>query len=530
MLRLLALLLLLTAPLLAAPPEGSWKITLPTRQPITMLIAFSPSEGKWVADVIDITAKLPREPKITDVSVDGEVVKFTLQMTPDTRISFDGLASKDGKTLKGSLQFNQSPPRLVELQPSKLKSLSDSFDVAKEGFTQSEDAETVFENAKEVLRQAAVKKLPLDEARSIVDRVAKLSAPSGRRWERYIALQLADVLAGQSGFADVALAQARRAERLLTDDDDAPTRMATLEVLVRSLKAAQKADEAKPYEAQLVKLESREYQEYAKTNPPFKVEEFKGRKSKSDRVVLVEMFSGVNFDASAAIDLARDAVLKAYKPSEVIVLTYHLPLNGDTDPLTVPDGFDRIKPYAEHVQRGRHGLVAGKPSVGLKAETSAANADMLYEVLRDRINDELEQPARAKIALTVTPDKDGYTARAAVTDLEKPGDKMMLRFALVEDRIRYRGGNGTKYHHMVVRAMPGGVEGFPLKTATSEQSVSIKPAEIRAAIAKFIAEMAKDGDPIPTDSLTLMKNLKLVAFIQNDATSDVLTAAQVDLK
>ena len=93
----------------------------------------------------------------------------------------------------------------------------------------------------------------------------------------------------------------------------------------------------------------------AKANPPFKVEEYKGRKAKSDRVVLVEFFSGTEFDASAAVDLARDAVLKAYKPSEVAVITYQLPINGDTNPLTAPDSLDRLKLYAEHVSQADRG-------------------------------------------------------------------------------------------------------------------------------------------------------------------------------
>jgi hypothetical protein len=532
MARSVALLLaFIAAPLLAAdPPAGSWKLSLPTRQPITLLVAFSQSEGKWVGDVIDISAKLGKEPKFTDVSVSGEAVRFSLNLGGDNVLSFDGIAAKDGKTLKGSLAIGGGTLHTVDLMPSKLKSLADSFDMAKEGLTQSDDAENVYENAREVLRQAAAKKLPAEESRAILDRVAKLAAGQGRRWERYTTLKLAELMAPQEGYADVALAQARKAERLLSDDDDAATRMATLDVLVRTLLAAKKPEDAKPYQTQLVKLEAREYQDWAKANPPFKVEEYKGRKAKSDRVVLVEFFSGTEFDASAAIDLARDGILKMYKPSEVAVITYQLPINGDMNPLTAPDSLDRLKLYADHVQRGKHGLVAGKPSVGIKAETKAANADALFEALRDRINEELELPAKAKLTLTVTPDKDGFTAKANVSELEKPGENVFLRFALVEDRIRYAAGNGTKFHQMVVRALPGGAKGFPLKTATAEQTVTIKPEELRTAIAKYLGELAKDAEPLPVDRMTALKNLKLIAFIQNDTTGDVLTAAQVDVK
>ena len=38
---------------------------------------------------------------------------------------------------------------------------------------------------------------------------------------------------------------------------------------------------------------------------------------------------------------------------------------------------------------------------------------------------------------------------------EKPGEKVRLRLALVEDWVRYKGTNGLQYHHRVVRALPG---------------------------------------------------------------------------
>ncbi|CAN5179386.1 hypothetical protein BH11PLA2_BH11PLA2_07380 [soil metagenome] len=523
--------LALSTPLFAEPPAGSWKLTLPVRQPITILFAFTQADGKWVADVVDITAKLKKEPKFKDVSVVGDAVKFTLALDDVNTISFDGIASKDGKSMKGSMSFGGTDTlRLIELFPSKLKALTDPFEIAKEGLSQTEDAEAAYENAAVVLKQAAAKKMPADEVRSIIDRVSKMATANGRRWDRYVTLKLADLLAGQPEYAEVALAQARKAERMLTDDDEITIRMATLEALVKTLLAAKKTDDAKPYQTQLVKLEAREWLEYAKTNPAFKVEEYKGRKAKNDRVILVETFSGANFEASAAVDLARDGLLKMYKPSEVIVLTYHLPLNNEVDALTVNDNYDRMKMYGEHVQRGRHGLVAGKPSIGIKQETGAKDAQLMFETLRDRINEELELPAKVKLTLELSPGKDGFQATAKYSELEKPGENMVLRFALAEDRIRYTGSNGVKFHQMVVRALPGGAKGFPLKVAAGEQSVTVQPHLLKQAMEKFLEEMAKDGDPIPADKVTALKNLKVVAFIQNDTTSDILTAATVDVK
>ena len=259
----------------------------------------------------------------------------------------------------------------------------------------------------------------------------------------------------------------------------------------------------------------------------FKVEEFKARKAPNDRVVLVELFSNLEFEPSAAIDAAQAALLKAYRPSDVIVLTYHLSLRDGFDPLTTPDVENRILSLQEILGRGQHGFVAGKPCVGISGTTKLKDGETIFKSLVDRVNAELELPAKAKLTLSLTPGKDGYTAKANVTDLATPGEKMVLRFALAEDRIRISGSNGTKFHHMVVRAMPGGFAGFPLKTANHEQVVTVKPTEIKAAIAKHLGEM---GSEVSADRVAPMKNLKLVAYIQNDTTGEVLTAAQVGVK
>ena len=74
---------------------------------------------------------------------------------------------------------------------------------------------------------------------------------------------------------------------------------------------------------------------------------------------------------------------------------------------------------------------------------------------------------------------------------------MMLRFALAEERIRFAGGNGIRYHHMVVRAMPGGIKGFALPKKTAEQTVTFDPEQVRADLAKYLDDFAKNEGPFP---------------------------------
>src|SRR5262249_28129777 len=156
---------------------------------------------------------------------------------------------------------------------------------------------------------AAAKKLPVEEVRGVADKLAKAAAGYGPRWERVIAVKLATTLAGQQGFADVALAQGRRAERMLTDDSPTGVQMETYETLSNVLAKAGKSDEAKKYAAMVTKLEAKDLAEYEKTTLGFTPEPFKGRKGKSDRTALLELFTGAECPPCAAADLACDALV-----------------------------------------------------------------------------------------------------------------------------------------------------------------------------------------------------------------------------
>jgi hypothetical protein len=513
----------------AAPPAGSWKLTLNVnKQPVIMLIAFSEANGKWVADYVDATARLDKEPKFDSLSVSGESIKFVMSLEGQPFLNFDGMLAKDAKKITGSVSFGGGQLELTELRPSSLKKLTDAFELMRETLAQTEQPSEVYEATQVVLSQAAAKKLKADDVRSMVDRATKLSASYGGRWERAVVIKFANQLAEQAGFEDIALAQARKAERMLTDDDAIGVRMEVLETLKTVLAKSKKDDEAKKYETQLVRLEARDFQEYAKTNPAFKIDEFKGRKAKSDRVVLVEMMSNAEMEPSAAFDVARDGLLKAYKPTDVVLMTYHMHVRGGADPLANKSAMERIETYAQSVQRGVFAFVNGKRAVSIQQDTTAKAAKAVYDSLRERIEEELEKPRAAKLALSVSPSMKGYTVKASVSELEKPSEQMMLRFAVVEDRVRYSGGSGVRYHTQVVRANPGG-RGFPLKQASAEQTVEVDVASIRETLTKYLDDASRELEFPRSERPLALKNLKVIAYIQNDSNSEVLAASLSEL-
>lgn len=517
----------------AAPAglAGNWKLAIPVGrgEEGLLLVRIAEKDGKWGVEYLGASVELTVNLAVTSARVEGDTVRFALGSQGRDLITFDGVLSKDKKRLNGSLGVGPNPLRTAALLPTKLAKLDDEFAVAREALGQVGDDGELFAAAFTVLGSAGAKKLPADEARGIVERVNKAAATFGPRWERDVAQKLVETLTAQEGLGELAVAQAKRAERLLTDDDPAATRMAVLEGLVAALTKAGKADDAKPYAAQLAKLELRDFAEYSKAHPPFKAEAFAGRKGKSARAAVVEVFTGAECPPCVAVDLAFDGLLKTYKPTEVIGLQYHLHIPRP-DPLTSPDANERANYYGDAIEGTPTLFVNGK--VGSQSGGGAPASEKFYKQFRSALDDALEKPAAVKLELAVSKGaKGGFTAKATVSELAAPGEKVVLRFVLAEDRVRYAGGNGLRYHHMVVRALPGGAKGTPLTKASAEHSITVDPEALRGTLTKYLDDYAKTDAPFPrADRPLALRNLKLVALVQNDATKEILNAVQVDLE
>ena len=164
----------------------------------------------------------------------------------------------------------------------------------------------------------------------------------------------------------------------------------------------------------------------------------------------------------------------------------------------------------------------------LQKETSAAAAKAIYDSLKEKVDEELEKPSDAKMKLAITAGEKGFTGKVNITDLEKASEQTFLRFAVVEEKVRYTASNGVRYHHNVVRAMPGG-KGIAIKQKSADHTVTINPDELRDTLAKNLEDMAKETEMPRGERPLALKNLKLVAFVQNDSTGDVLAATQADL-
>ena len=89
--------------------------------------------------------------------------------------------------------------------------------------------------------------------------------------------------------------------------------------------------------------------------------------------------------------------------------------------------------------------------------------------------------------------------------------------------------------------MPGGPAGFVLKEANSKQTATVDLIELKKQLTGYLEEAYKKRPtpdregmesrrPFSTDKLPLdLKNLKVVALVQDDKTGEIVQAAEVDL-
>src|SRR5262245_15740838 len=509
----------------AAEPTGSWRMALPTGdgQSLILLISLENKGGQWSGKYLGGTGDVPQGTTIENVRVGSDRVQFVLK-NGDQELPFDGsLPAAAGQKVPGSFLFGG---RLVltALEPSKLKEY-DRFDLLKEIVASGEPNATFFDAAVELLRSAGMKKVTADDVRAWTDRTNKAAESFGVRWQQAVALRMAQALAHQKEYAAAALAQAQRAERLLDPTDPADARLIVLEVLLDLLRANEQTAELARVKTLIAQAEDRDYTEYVK-QVPFKPEPYPGRQGPGNRIVLVEMFTGAECPPCVAADLAYDGIGRTYKPSEVLRLQYHLNIPFP-DPLTNIAGLARQKYYG----------VNGTPAAFVNGKTvddaggPAGVAVQRFTNFRRLIDPLLELPAFAKVNLTAAREGEKITVQAKVSELVKPGERVRLRIFLAEEVVRYRGGNGVRYHHAVVRGALSPEIGFPLRPAATEQAAEMNLGDLGKALAADLEKFQKEYEEVPNaDRLLVHKRLFVVAIVQDDGTREVIQAACTEIK
>jgi hypothetical protein len=300
----------------------------------------------------------------------------------------------------------------------------------------------------------------------------------------------------------------------------AEERRAILKGLARALRGAGQAAEAAEIGKQLAQIEE-ELDRAAEERPlPFEAAKFPGRKGKSQRAVLVELFTGANCPPCVAADVAFDGLLRTYEPRDVVLVQYHLNIPS-FDPLANNDTKARARYYG----------ISSTPSLRIDGRAGPPvggprdHAGEVYNRLVGGLAEELDTEARGSLNVTAERHGERIDIAAQVRDVAKPG-ALWLRLLLVEDVVRYVGSNGQRLHHHVVRACPGGVEGLAVAGAAARQQATVDLAELRKALA---AELEERRPPQDGEWPLALKGLKVVALLQDDGSKEIVQAAQVNV-
>jgi hypothetical protein len=197
--------------------------------------------------------------------------------------------------------------------------------------------------------------------------------------------------------------------------------------------------------------------------------------------------------------------------------------------LTNLDTEARMEYYGDAVEGTPALLLDGK--LGHGEGGGIDDSERVYDRYRKLIDPLLEKPAQASLEVSAVRRGKKIEINAEAGEVANPGEDVRLRFVLVEETARYVGSNGIRFHHHVVRAMPGGDKGYPLKQKTTRQASSVDLDELKKQLTQYVSTVAKKSKasfPEP-EQIVALKNLRLVAFVQNDKTKEVLQAKEVEV-
>jgi hypothetical protein len=508
---------------------GNWKLSLiDDGQPVPLWLLKLESKGGKLTGALEGLRRMPAA-SLADARVDGDRLSFTINVKTregSRSFAFEGLLPKaGGKKILGSMPWGEDDV----LMPVQLESTiaKDPYEVEKELVTRFPNDPRVFSAVQELITKAADKKVPAKELQEWVDTALKSAEKYGPRFLQETAMRYAVMLVNKEGYAKVALEAARRAEKTLSAKDSALDHLAALDLLTTAMRKAGQ-DVPKEVDSRIAKLESAGHEEHHKKVLGFKVSKFAGRKAKSNHAVLVELFTGAQCPPCIAADVAFDALAKTYAPSEVVLLQYHehIPL---PDALTNADSEARMDYYKRAIRGTPTILIDGKP--GPQVGGSLQHAEERYNALREEIDPLLEKPAAARVDVSAKRTGDKVHIKASVSEIEKPGDKLRLRLVLVEEWVRYRGRNSLSYHHHVVRAMPGGPQGTPLTKKDSQHTFDVDLTQLRKTLHAYLDDFHKNETPLLDEQRPMrLQNLRIVAFVQNDETREVLQAVEAPVR
>lgn len=540
----LAMILVSGWPAMAA--EGRHKI---------VVMAFGDDEfaivdiAKDTGKLVSVQAQVLPNAQIGAVSEKNGVISIGLKTATGSE-TFEGKPGKDGK-IRGLFTF-RGTSYAAELVPTKDEKVAEmkSGQVSQEIFSlMRENAQKDPKTRAEAFRKLIDKYAGKPYAASIYAQYLSLSDQAemtegdikktlnewfssareyGEKWYDQSRGNAVKALKGKKkAAAGVLLDLAQDLDKTLSEETDLETKAEIAAVLSETARTLGKSDLADGVDKRLKGYEVKLDENYAKKVPPFKPE--KVAEKKGAKPVVMELFTGAQCPPCVAADVGFDALGDTYSHTNVILLQYHLHIPGP-DPLTNDDSVARQKYYGSEIGGTPSTFFNGKSDGG--GGGSMAGSEGKYKQFRSIIDSGLAASPTATVDLKASRKGDLIEISAKAKTTGKPGEKAQpkLRMVITEEVVKYIGSNKLRFHHHVVRDMPGGAEGMSLdKAGTLDQSTKVDVKTLRGEIEKYVSDFEKKSTFFGTKPAIDLKKLSVVAFVQDDQTKEILGASAVDL-
>jgi len=280
---------------------------------------------------------------------------------------------------------------------------------------------------------------------------------------------------------------------------------------------------------------------FAKDAPKVEVAVYKPTKARTNRLVVAELFTGSGCPPCVAADMAYDAAIERFAPKDVAVLVYHLhvprpdPMTSPVTVLRAAKGFYEVSGTPTMYIDGGNQRVGG----GGSAQAEKLFKDYVQAGIEKRL--EVKPGASVKLQAAL---KNGVVSVAVdvskVAKTGKPDQTVRLQVALVETSVHYTGENGVRFHPMVVRSLASeekGKLGYAVTPGKNDKfACTFDVAKIVADAKTHLDEM-EGGSSARFGKFQFIQRmngidaskLRVVAFVQDEQTREILQAAFVDL-
>jgi tetratricopeptide (TPR) repeat protein len=264
---------------------------------------------------------------------------------------------------------------------------------------------------------------------------------------------------------------------------------------------------------------------------PIKVAPYNPTPSRTDRLVLAEVFTGAGCVPCVGADLAFEAARERYSDKNVVLLMYHLhrPL---PDPMVNSAALSRSAFYA--IDRTPTFIIDGEKDT--KGGALREKASLVYDRIEPVIEKRLETAAEAELKLQAALEGAYVKVSATVAKVKSESKSLRLRIALVEDELRYSGENLVRIHPMVVRSLAGLKGGFAVnRSGPTSVEYTFDLKKISSELKSYLDDYEVNGDyglitfKEKKDKID-GKHLSVVAFVQDEISKKVLQSVYLKVK